>query len=70
MTDTDELLPCPFCGSPATYVWDNINDVWIAGCTNGNCIVSANTTMAYGWPFFSESIKDARAAWNRRADHE
>ena len=62
------LKRCPFCGSLATYVWDDVNEIWMAGCTNDKCIVSVNTAMAYGWPFWSEDMETAEREWNKRAE--
>ena len=68
-TASTSLKRCPFCGSPGTYVWDDIEEVWIAGCSNDSCIVSANTTMyqAGAYAGFTDRIEGATRLWNRRA---
>lgn len=66
MRDKSTLKPCPFCGSLATYVWDDIDKAWIAGCTNKKCICHVDV-IYQGFDGFTESIDHARRIWNRRA---
>lgn len=59
---SEELKPCPFCGSlpsSAAHDCDDWNRQWIVACEDPNCGVQ---------PYFYESDKPiAEAAWNRRA---
>lgn len=58
------LKRCPFCGSLGTYVWDDIDEVWMAGCTNKKCIASIDSLhVGHEW---SGSIEAAGKAWNKR----
>lgn len=60
------LKRCPFCDSLATYVWDEIDKVWMAGCTNKRCIVSIDSLYT-GFEGFTKDIKAAGRIWNKRA---
>lgn len=59
-----ELLPCPFCGSTASFTEDNspIRDkiVWLVGCDSEDCpampLLCGNARKV-----------DAAKAWNTRA---
>lgn len=61
------LKRCPFCGSLGTYVWDDIKNVWISGCTNGKCLASYKV-LSLGYNGFAKDIEKARRIWNRRAE--
>ena len=52
--EKDELLPCPFCGSPADYVANSIHG--IANCTNEECWAEIE----------GGTKKEAKKRWNRR----
>lgn len=68
------LLPCPFCGSPATF--SRYNERQTVGCSNPVCLVRPSATV---WPhadpdFAADDdrrIADCRARaahdWNTRA---
>ena len=66
MMAENTLKRCPFCGSLATYVWDEVNETWTAGCTNSECIACVNSTMMYGWPRDGSTIEEAGEMWNKR----
>ena len=62
---TDELKPCPFCGSPGQVKQTGSNKFpedrrWGVGCCNPMCSVSP-----FVWGFFTE--EEACKEWNKRA---
>lgn len=66
-TPSAELLPCPFCGSPAALqVYD---DGWIVGCSKKP---TRDTAACPLFPActYAEAKDEAIAAWNRRAPHD
>lgn len=57
MVNTEQLLPCPFCGGKAEFSETSVKPLMIVGCTNPKChcgIVAA-------------SLAQGRDKWNRRA---
>lgn len=56
-----ELLPCPFCGKPATESWGRDNEVVNIRCSNWR----SNVCLGAGPN--SYNLDEAIAAWNRRA---
>lgn len=57
MSDTEKLLPCPFCGSKAV-----IKGKYAIHCKNTSCIIGA-VAMIY------RTKELAIEAWNRRVNH-
>jgi len=59
---SEELKPCPFCGSPAqgpeeaTYSDVNTDNAWWITCNHSQCLAS----MEF------ETKEEAVAAWNKR----
>lgn len=56
---SEELRPCPFCGSKAEMVTNRSGDNFVR-CTNRQC--AAKTRL------YHENENGARLAWNRRAE--
>lgn len=63
MTATDELLPCPFCGSN----WTRTSAGIYAGPRQLSVTIACRECGASVWGF---TTNEAIAAWNRRADHD
>lgn len=63
MTDTLNLLPCPFCGSPGEIVAPKTEQgerYWYVGCTNSHCPLDVGSC-----PCDTES--ESLQVWNNRA---
>ncbi len=56
---SEELKPCPFCGSKNIRIWDNDNILPWVQCND--CLTSIATR---------ETREEAITAWNRRANDE
>lgn len=64
---TDQLLPCPFCGSAAEYYERSTDadyyypgdDRWDIRCTNDDCYLATGAD----WYMAKEEVM---ALWNRR----
>lgn len=54
--DEFKLKPCPFCGGKAVKIGRNVFWVRCCGCGAGTSVF--------------DSEKEAKEAWNRRAEHE
>lgn len=61
MEQSDELRPCPFCGSGALCDFPDAYTTWQIMCDNNNCPVDL-------WVWGFSSREAAIAAWNTRAD--
>lgn len=63
MTDEPKLLPCPFCGGPATVATCEDDDGWPpvfnVGCDNRHCLVRPNVD--------ADDREPAIRIWNTRA---
>ena len=62
--DEIKLKPCPFCGGEAAAIWNgafNEGNYWVR--YRGRCWECGAETPIY------ESEKEAKEAWNRRADN-
>lgn len=61
-----ELKPCPFCGKPAYYDWDNDGNAKDLGCSDDDCaghLVFSIWHTDIGTKHESEAIE----TWNKRA---
>ena len=61
-----ELKPCPFCGKPAWYDWNNDGNAKDLGCSDDDCaghLVFSIWHTDIGTKHESEAIE----AWNKRA---
>ena len=64
-----ELKPCPFCGGPAeigTYSIDGYTTAWTGTCKDNQC----NGYCIADYFRSAHSLREAVAAWNRRAGEE
>ena len=59
---SEELKPCPFCGSRAEVNYKIDLDSWIVECSNFCCPAS----YMIGWWYDTE--RDAIDGWNRRTE--
>lgn len=67
----EELKPCPFCGDAGVIFEDlrfrnhptNLYHVWGVECSNPDCIMHQQQKF---YPY----EQAARAAWNRRKEHD
>lgn len=53
----NDLLPCPFCGTPRPAIWKR-DDGWVIKCVNGCSITIEHYNSRAG----------AKKAWNRRPE--
>jgi len=69
---TEELKPCPFCGSRALYeVYNNLDgfDVPVMFCDWCKALVTFEGYEDYVTDE-NDGMAELRAAWNRRAEHD
>lgn len=66
MTKSGKLKRCPFCGSAAIHVFNEIDRVWMVGCTNRKCIVSVDVVYQ-GFDYWSANQRRSERIWNTRA---
>lgn len=59
-----ELKPCPFCGEPATQIYNLENNSYKYGCCTIRCMGNALRRVM---DFNTDA--EAIEAWNRRADN-
>ena len=62
---SEELKPCPFCGSPATYTDGEDaaqNEIFVIGCKQKGCVAYMRDIGNYFY-----TLENAIHAWNRRA---
>ena len=71
VTDTPELLPCPFCGTPGSKEEMEFEDktFWVVGCDKcGSDSLKGGVDMTI-W-VSHDDLQTAIAAWNRRVNDE
>lgn len=66
---SEELKPCPFCGSSARYEWDNEGTHKCLGCPDEDCAGYILFDIWYK-DVGTKHEADAIEAWNRRASHD
>lgn len=61
-TETDDLLPCPFCGGVAEYGEAPTGGAFIecTDCKHSTCLV---------YPLMDDVKRELRERWNRRTEH-
>lgn len=68
MTTDREVMPCPFCGSPANdFNPDGDMEGYTISCSGKHAIFNADESCCPMHSFSYSTYEDALAAWNRRA---